>query len=153
MVGSRCVVRSCSNRRMAFVCEFNICGSGLLKSKGIIYFHSHRLNLWSTRCTSRKIILIELSIRHSVGNLNPILCPAYGEERRHLQKGIQRDKVVWRRRSGKSLGSCGFFLCYTFALSCTRCLLFYYRQFKVYTICNNKIQMYLVNPKDQKSAW
>ena len=79
-----------------------ICGSGLLESKGRISFHSHRLNLWFARCTSRKIVLIELFMRHSVGNLNPILCPAYGEERSHLQKGIQRDKVVWRR-SGKSL--------------------------------------------------
>ena len=132
MVGSRGVVQGCSNRRnkAATCCESNRqneksgCGSSLLESNVRISFHRHRLNLYFARCTSTKIVLLELSIRHSVGNLNPVLCLAYGEERSHLQKGIQRDKVVRRRRSGERLGSCWFFLCYTFPLSCTGCLMF-----------------------------
>ena len=103
--------------------EREICGSGLFESKGIISFHSHRLNLGFSRCTLRKIVLLEVLIRHSVSNLNLVLYPADGEKGSHLQNRIQRDKVVWRRRSGKSLGSFGFFLSYTFALSCKRCLI------------------------------
>lgn len=104
--------------------EREIYGSGLFEWKGRISFHNHRLNLSFCSVHFEKDILLELSIRHSVGNLNPVLCLANGEERSHLQNGIQRDNFTWRRRSGKTLGSYGFFLCYTFSFSCTRCLIF-----------------------------
>ena len=38
----------------------------------------------------------------------------------------RQSRTIRRRRSGESLSHCGFFLCYTFALSCTGCLILYY---------------------------
>ena len=106
MVGSRCVVQGCSNRRNK-AAGLALHASPTDRTRDLwVRFVRIQCENFFTQPQAKFVIclvhfeencflfLLVLSIRHSVGNLNPVLCPAYGEERSHLQKGIQRDKVV-----------------------------------------------------------
>ena len=94
MVGSRCVVQGCSSHRN--------------KTAGMALHASptDRTRDLFAPCTLRKIVFFELSIRHSVVNLNPVLCLALGRkepsterestrQRRMKEKERQKLRVLW----------------------------------------------------------
>ena len=134
MVGSRCVVQGCSNRRnKAAGLALNASPTDRTRDLWVRFVRIKRENFYPQPQAKFLICSVYFEENNCFTRafnstqrrqLKPGSLPSIWGRKSHLQKGIQWDKVVWRRRSGKSLVSCGFFLCYTFVLSCTRFLIF-----------------------------
>ena len=133
MVGSRCVVQGCSNRsNKAAGLALHASPTDRTRDLWVRFVRMKRKNFFPQ--PQAKFVICSVHFEESCftrafdptqrRQLKPGSLPSIWRKKELSTKGNQRDNVVGRRRSVKRLGSYGLFLCYTFALSCTRCLMF-----------------------------
>ena len=106
MVGSRCVVQGCSNRRnKAAGLALHASPTDRTRDLWVRFVRIQCENLFlqpqAVRCTSRKIVLLVLSIRHSVGNLNPVKPSIWGRKEPSTERDSTRQSRMKEKEQRK----------------------------------------------------